>query len=108
MSPFTQALNRWLICPRPNRTAALRLFCLPHAGGGAGLFRGWPASLSPAVEVRGVQPPGRESRISEKPFTRLEPLVAALTDVLAASIDRPYILYGHSMGALLAFELTRS
>jgi len=83
------------------------LFCLPHAGGGAAQFRTWPAALPPSVEVCAVQLPGRETRFKETPFNRWQPLVANLADVLSTAIDRPYALFGHSMGALLAFEVVR-
>ncbi len=97
----------WLIRPAPNPSAVLRLVCLPHAGGGANQFRHWPAGLSPAVEVCAVQLPGRETRFREPPIPHYQPLIAALADALLPSLDRPYALYGHSLGALLAFELVR-
>ncbi len=97
----------WLICPVPNPSAALRLFCLPHAGGGAALFRSWPTNLPATVEVCAVQLPGRETRFREPPLRNWQPLVAALADGLLPFLDRPYAVYGHSMGALLAFELVR-
>jgi medium-chain acyl-[acyl-carrier-protein] hydrolase len=107
MSHLAQSMQAWLIRPCPNPSATLRLFCLPHAGGAAAQFRTWPAALPADVEVCAVQLPGRETRFKEAPFTRWQPLVSALADLLAANIDRPYALFGHSMGALLAFELAR-
>jgi medium-chain acyl-[acyl-carrier-protein] hydrolase len=104
MSPLSQS---WLVRPCPNPSATLRLFCLPHAGGGAALFRTWPAALPASVEVCAVQLPGRETRFSETSFSRWQPLVATLADDLSSVIDRPYAIFGHSMGALLAFELVR-
>jgi medium-chain acyl-[acyl-carrier-protein] hydrolase len=101
------AANPWLIHPRPNPAAALRLFCLPHAGGGANLFRHWPAGLPAGVEVCAIQLPGRETRFSETPFARCRPLVEALADAMTDAIDRPYVLFGHSLGALVASELAR-
>jgi medium-chain acyl-[acyl-carrier-protein] hydrolase len=59
------------------------------------------------VEVCAVQLPGRENRLLEPPFTRLEPLVEALAGALLPYLDRPYALFGHSMGGLLGFELIR-
>ena len=99
--------NPWITCPRPNPDAALRLYCLPHAGGGAGIFRTWSASLPEAVEVRGLQLPGRESRLLETPFENTVPAVAALVEAFVPDLDRPYALFGHSMGALIGFELCR-
>jgi surfactin synthase thioesterase subunit len=99
--------DRWLgsFCPRPN--ARLRLFCLPHAGGGAVEYRSWSDDLSEDVEVHPVHLPGRESRLQEPAFDRIEPLVEALVEALGAGPRRPYALFGHSMGALVAFELAR-
>jgi len=90
-----------------NPRAHLRLFCFPYAGGGASAYRGWAASLPADVEVCPVQLPGRESRLREPAFVRPEPLVLALADVLQPLLDLPYAFFGHSLGALIAFELAR-
>jgi surfactin synthase thioesterase subunit/glycosyltransferase involved in cell wall biosynthesis len=87
----------------PNAAAdAPRLFCFPHAGGGAG--QPWILSGWTAVPVR---LPGRESRLAEAPFERMGPLVAALADYIDCYLDRPFAFFGHSMGAVVAFELAR-
>lgn len=86
---------------------ALRLFCLSHAGGGAAVFRGWSDLLPDGVEVCAVQLPGRESRAGESPYLRMEPLVTDLHAAVLPLLDRPFALFGHSMGALVAFELAR-
>lgn len=91
--------------PRPG--AALRLFCFPHAGGGAVAFRDWVRHLPEAVELCPVQLPGRETRLQEPPFGRIAPLVAAACEALLPYLDRPFAFYGHSMGALVSFELAR-
>jgi medium-chain acyl-[acyl-carrier-protein] hydrolase len=85
----------------------VRLFCLPFAGGGASVYRPWDPGLPLTVEVCAVQLPGRETRFRESPYTRLAPLVADLADVLGPILDVPPVFYGHSMGALAAFELAR-
>src|SRR5262245_41626934 len=97
----------WLPFRRPSPSARLRLYCFPFAGGGASIFRLWPDALPASVEVCSVQPPGRETRFREAPFARMAPLVAVLADVLLPELERPYALFGHSMGALIAFELAR-
>lgn len=94
-----------LLQPRPG--ARLRLFCFPYAGGGASIYRSWPPELPAAVEVVAVQPPGRESRFREEPFRRIEPMADAATGALAPLLDRPFAFFGHSMGAILAFEVAR-
>jgi len=101
------ALDVWLPFRRANPTARARLVCLPFAGGGAAAFRGWADGLPLTVEVCAAQPPGRETRFREPPYTRLPPLVAALADVLPPLFHMPVVLYGHSMGAVVAFELAR-
>lgn len=97
-------VDRWLPLPRP--VGAVRLYCIPHAGGGASSFRPWLSAL-PGVAVSPVQLPGREARFRDQTFQRMEPLIAGLTDVVMASADGPFAVYGHSVGALIAFELVR-
>ncbi|HEX2691983.1 MAG TPA: alpha/beta fold hydrolase [Kofleriaceae bacterium] len=97
----------WIVRSRPNPRARLRLFCFPFAGGGASTYRGWPAHLPADIEAIAVQLPGREERLREPAFTSPSELCARLVAVLASYFDRPFGFFGHSMGALLAFELTR-
>lgn len=85
----------------------VRLFCFPYAGGGASAFRAWPSRLPPDVQVCPIQLPGRENRWGEPAYTDLSPLVGDLADALAPLLEVPFALFGHSLGALIAFELTR-
>jgi medium-chain acyl-[acyl-carrier-protein] hydrolase len=85
----------------------LRLFCFPFAGTGASIFRTWPDGLPANVEVCPVQFPGRGTRLKEAPFTRLSSLVEALAQALAPLLDKPFAIFGHSLGALAGFEFTR-
>ncbi len=101
------ACTAWLILPRPQLNPRLRLFCLPFAGGGAALFRAWPEALSASVEVCAVELPGRGSRLREPAYTDLERLLDSLTGAILPLLDRPFALFGHSMGALIGFELAR-
>jgi surfactin synthase thioesterase subunit/glycosyltransferase involved in cell wall biosynthesis len=88
--------------PNAETSAAPRLFCFPHAGGGAGQ----PLALSGWTAVP-VRLPGRESRLAEAPFERMGPLVAALAGQIDGYLDQPFAFFGHSMGAVVAFELAR-
>ncbi len=97
----------WVARAQPRAGARLRLFCFPFAGGGASTYRGWPASLPAAIEVCPIQLPGRASRFHEPPFRRAGELVRAAADGLEPLMDRPFALFGHSMGALVVFELAR-
>lgn len=103
----SRQFNRWITCPLPNPAATRRLFCLPFAGGGASVFRGWGQSL-PQVELCPIQLPGRENRLSEPSFTAMGDLVERLADEILPFTDKPFALFGHSMGALVSFELTRA
>ncbi|MDA5141710.1 alpha/beta fold hydrolase [Streptomyces sp. AD681] len=87
--------------------AEIRLFCLPHAGGGGAFFHPWRAALAPGIEVRPVVLPGRESRIRELPYVTMEQAIGPLAELIAPQIDRPYALFGHSMGAAVCYELAR-
>ncbi len=102
-----RAGGRWVSCPRPALEAPVRLFCLPYAGGGGSVFRGWPVRLEGLAEVCPILLPGREARFSDPACTRMEPLVTALVEAVAGRLDRPVAFYGHSMGALIAFEVCR-
>lgn len=99
----------WLIRPRAGNLgeSRIRLFCLPYAGVGASVFHPWAQGLPPDIDLCAVQLPGRENRLRERPFTRLLEAVEALAVVLRPSLDVPFALFGHSMGALIAFELAR-
>jgi surfactin synthase thioesterase subunit len=101
------ARSRWVQVSRARPGARLRLVCLPPAGGGASRYRGWPALLPDDVEVVSVQLPGRENRFNEQPIESMEELVDQLVEGLASYLTRPFALFGHSMGALIAFELIR-
>lgn len=84
-----------------------RVYCLPHAGGSASMFLPWSRGLD-AVAVRPVEPPGRGTRLGQTPYTQLTDLVADLAQTFAAEQqDGRYAVYGHSLGALVAFELVR-
>jgi medium-chain acyl-[acyl-carrier-protein] hydrolase len=90
--------NPWIFRPRPNPTAALRLLCFPYAGGGASVYRTWPAGLPADVELLAIAMPGRDARAKA---------LAALVDGLAPVLDAPFAIYGHSLGAMLGFQLAR-
>jgi medium-chain acyl-[acyl-carrier-protein] hydrolase len=97
----------WLQCRPSAEPPRIRLFCLPHAGGGAIAFRAWSAALPDWVQVCPVLLPGREMRLSEQAYTDLDTLVEGIAGQLQPWLDIPYAIFGHSMGSLLAFEWVR-
>ncbi|XXX76156.1 acyltransferase domain-containing protein [Sorangium sp. So ce134] len=103
----SDASASWVWRPRPSPDARVRLLCLPYAGVGASRFRAWPDLLPPWVEVCPIQLPGKEERLGEPAFDAAGPLLDALLPALEAHLDRPFALFGCSVGALLAFEIAR-
>lgn len=105
---MSMSTTPWLSGWRPNPHARLRLFCFPYAGGGASVFRLWGQQLPPHIEVCPVQLPGRENRLREAPFTAMGDLIPVLGDAMQPYLDKPFAFFGHSMGTLIAYELTCS
>jgi len=97
----------WVYRPLPREHASVRLFCFPYAGAGPALFRSWAGRLPPSVELFGVRAPGRERRIREPPHTEWAGLIAAMCTALTPYFDRSVAFFGHSLGASIAYELTR-
>ena len=108
VAPSLPRTNSWVSLQRREDIARIRLFCLPHAGAGTAMFNLWRRSLPGFVEVCPILLPGREGRLSEISFTDSNTLIEQVTAGIAAYLDRPYAIFGHSMGSLLAFELAHS
>ncbi len=98
--------DTWVIIPKKIPNPKLRLFCLPFAGGNANAFREWINFLPDTIELNAVEIPGRGHRLAEPLIKQIEPLVEAIALGIKPYLDRPFTLFGHSMGALLGFELT--
>ncbi|MFJ2202129.1 thioesterase II family protein [Streptomyces violaceusniger] len=95
----------WIRQFHPAPAAATRLICLPHAGGSASYYFPVSKALSPTVDVLAVQYPGRQDRRNEKCIDTIPELADALVPELLPFTDKPVALFGHSMGATLAFEV---
>ncbi|MFJ4624014.1 thioesterase II family protein [Streptomyces sp. NPDC088812] len=103
---MTGIQETWLRCADPRPAAGRRLVCFPHAGGSAAFYRDWGRHL-PDLEVHAVSYPGRAERIEEEPRTDLRRLAREIADALERLADRPLLLFGHSMGAVVALETAR-
>ena len=97
----------WLPTIGYNSKPRIRLFCLPFAGGMSSIFRTWQKQLPDSVEVCPIELPGRGARLSEPRFKRLHPLAEAIVAGITPYLDSPFSLFGHSMGALLSYEIAR-
>jgi medium-chain acyl-[acyl-carrier-protein] hydrolase len=82
-----------------------RLFCFPYAGAGAAIFRTWADFLPPDIELCVPVLPGRDARIGEAAIPQMAPLVQSLIGQMAPRLTLPYAIFGHSMGAFIAFDL---
>lgn len=99
--------SRWWRCFRGAASPSQRIICLPHAGGSASFFRNWAELLPESVELLAVQYPGHEDRYSEPFVSDIGSLVGALADemITCGITDIPYLIFGHSMGGYIAWEL---
>jgi medium-chain acyl-[acyl-carrier-protein] hydrolase len=98
----------WLSGRELKSSARYRLFCFPYAGGSAAVYWSWQRAMPDHIEVCAVELPGRGCRSREAPLASLPLLVKELAASLADDMDRPFALFGHSMGGLVAFELART
>ncbi|MFF1902939.1 thioesterase II family protein [Kitasatospora sp. NPDC058218] len=94
----------WLRRFHPAPDSPVRLVCFPHAGGSAGFYRPVATRFSPGVDVIALQYPGRQDRRREPCVGDIGTLADLITDQLLTLDERPTVLFGHSMGAVLAFE----
>lgn len=97
--------TKWFVCPQPNPSAGSRLFIFPYAGGNPAAFSKW---IVDNIESQIVHYPGRGSRFNEPPIKNIDALVENILQAIRPSLDKPFALFGHSMGGLIAFELARS
>ncbi|HSR26344.1 MAG TPA: alpha/beta fold hydrolase [Candidatus Eisenbacteria bacterium] len=94
--------------PQPRPGALVRLVCIPYAGGSSVIYHPWLRLLPAAIELNALQLAGRGHRVGQPAHQRLDSLVRELTQAVAPCLDRPFVLFGHSLGALVSFELART
>lgn len=107
MTSKADAYERWIRQFHPSSDSGVRLICLPHAGGSASGYFSLSAALRPSMETWSVQYPGRQDRRHEPLIADVRGLAEGLVRALQGRLDRPYALFGHSMGAVVAFEVAR-
>ncbi|MCM3132892.1 alpha/beta fold hydrolase [Paenibacillus polysaccharolyticus] len=100
-------LSKWFRVFKPVDAPVCRLICFPYAGGGASVFRNWAPFLPDYVELLVLQLPGRENRISETCCVNMMEAVHSFDQVLSSKLDLPVFFFGHSMGAMIAYEYAR-
>jgi len=106
-NPVSSNTNSWFVYTEANPNAETRLFLFPHAGGGPAMFGKWFAELPNSIERWAVHYPGRGSRHHEPPINSVSLLVGALSQAIQPLLDRPFVFFGHSLGALVAYEIAR-
>lgn len=102
---MVRSAEAWLVSRAPRAGATVGLYCFPHTGGAPGEYARWSDDL-PGVRVHALRPPGRGSRLHEPSHDRMEELVGAIMS--AVVFEYPFVFFGHSLGALVAFEVARS
>jgi medium-chain acyl-[acyl-carrier-protein] hydrolase len=105
---MTRITGGWFQNGHANNRADLNMFCFPYAGGAALVFKEWANFLPSTLRVIPVELPGRGARLQEPAFLSLPALVEELALVIEPLLDMPFVFYGHSMGAVIGFELARS
>lgn len=100
-------MKSWYVRNTRRANAQLSLFCFAYGGASAAIFRDWMELLTPRVEIMAVELPGHGSRRDEEPFTAIDPLVDALVSALLPDLNKPFAIFGHSLGALVGYELAR-
>ena len=101
-------MSLWFRCVQSRPAASLRLICFPHAGGSASFYRSWSERISPKIEVTAVQYPGRADRLDEAVVEDAATQIRLVMAALPPLCDRPIALFGHSMGAFIAYEVARN
>jgi len=100
-------MSDWFVPFKYNKNSYIRLFCFHYGGGSASAYREWAKDLVDYVDLIAIQLPGRESRFSEPLLDNILDIVNKLSLNFYDYLDKPYILFGHSIGALISFECTR-
>lgn len=99
--------SKWIRFGKNRIDSEKCMICIPFAGSGASLFAGWQRVMGNEIEVLPIQLPGREERIAEKPLTSIDDVVNSIIQAVVPVINgRKFVVFGHSMGGLIAYALT--
>lgn len=101
-------VNAWYSAPPPAAEAGILLLCFPYAGGGTWIYREWVRQLSPQIAVLPIRLPARAERFREPAATNLRQLAQDIAASVADALARPFAVFGHSMGAWMAYEFVRA
>lgn len=99
--------GKWLLLGGDSANRQVRLFCLPVGGGGCSQYMSWRGQLPAAVDLCLLQLPGRDGRAAEPPINELDVLIASIIEGIRPLMDLPFCIFGHSLGAVVGFELAR-
>ncbi len=99
--------NPWFVNFKKRPLKKFHLFYFHHSGGGASMFHPWVEHLSPSIELIAIQLPGRETRFTEKLTDSLIEILDNLTEGFTSFLETPFIVFGHSLGGILAYEFAR-
>lgn len=102
----TKQKNKWFFTLKEKPESQIRVIALPFAGGGPSAFHSWHPIFSDNIELIVINYPGRETRFTEKPVNDPEEMVSEIVNSLSDYSDKPFVLFGHSMGAMLAYFVT--
>ncbi|MEM7061611.1 MAG: alpha/beta fold hydrolase [Cyanobacteria bacterium P01_B01_bin.77] len=100
-------MTSWIVCPQPRANPKVRLLCFAYAGGSAWIFRTWAEQLPATIELCAIELPGRGKRMAEPALTTVTAIIETLGPELLPYLNLPFACFGHSLGALIAFELCR-
>jgi surfactin synthase thioesterase subunit len=101
-------MSLWVQCMAARKAARLRLFCFPWAGAGPSIFRDWPSLVPAAIELHAICPPGRERRVAEPALSAVAEVADGVVTALRPYQHQSFALFGHSFGAVVAFEVARA
>ena len=100
--------NPWTVFIQKNPKALMRLFCFHYGGGSASAFINWASKIPTDIELIAIQLPGREGRFGEPCVGSVSELVEKVLPAIKPLLNKPYVIFGHSLGAINAFEVIRA